>query len=124
MTITKRVTKGSALTYAELDANFTHLESDIKSVQNITGAGVINLTTGVTLITTTGSNQVFSLADGTEGQVKIVSLKVDGGDAIVTPDNLVSYTSVRLNAVNDNFTLLYQSNGWVITALQNASRIA
>ena len=124
MTITKRVTKGSALTYAELDANFTHLESDIKSVQNITGAGVINLTTGVTLITTTGSNQDFTLADGTEGQVKIISMKVDGGDAIVTPDNLVSYTSVRLNAVNDNFTLLYQSNGWVITALQNASRIA
>ena len=124
MTITLRDTKGSALTYAELDANFTHLKSDIKSVQNITGAGAINLTTGVTLITTTGSNQAFTLADGTEGQVKIISMKVDGGDAIVTPDNFVGYTSVRLNNVHDNFTLLYQSNGWVITALQNASRIA
>ena len=100
------------------------MESDIKSVQNITGPGAISTTTGVTLITTTGSDQAFPLADGTEGQVKIISLKVDGGDAIVTPDNLVGYTSVRLNNVHDNFTLLYQSTGWVITALQNASRIA
>ena len=123
MTITLRDTKGSALTYAELDANFTH--SDLyRSVQNITGAGAISLTTGVTLITTTGSNQAFSLADGTEGQIKIISMKVDGGDAIVTPDNLVGYTSVTLNNVHDNFTMLYQSTGWVITALQSATRNA
>ena len=123
MTITKRVTKGSALTYAELDANFTHLESDIKSVQNITGPGAISLTEAVTLITTTGAD-AYTLADGTEGQVKIISMKVDGGDAIVTPDNLVGYTSVTLNNVKDNFTLLYQSTGWVITALQAATKNA
>ena len=35
MTITLRDTKGSALTYAELDANFTHADL-YKSVQNIT----------------------------------------------------------------------------------------
>ena len=112
MTITLRDTKGSALTYAELDANFTH--SDLyRSVQNITGAGAISLTTGVTLITTTGAD-AYTLADGVEGQIKIISMKVDGGDAIVTPDNLVGYTSVTLNNVKDNFTLLYQSTGWVI----------
>ena len=122
MTITLRDTKGSALTYAELDANFTH--SDLyRSVQNITGAGAISLTTGVTLITTTGAD-AYTLADGTEGQVKIISMKVDGGDAIVTPDNLVGYTSVTLNNVKDNFTLLYQSTGWVITALQAATKNA
>ena len=51
-------------------------------------------------------------------------MKVDGGDAIVTPDNLVGYTSVTLNNVKDNFTLLYQSTGWVITALQAATKNA
>jgi len=122
MTITKRSTKGSALTYTEMDANFTHADL-YKSVQNITGPGAISVTTGVTLITTTGAD-AYTLADGVEGQVKIISMLVDGGDAIVTPDNLVGYTSVTLNNVKDNFTLLYQSTGWVITALQNASRIA
>ena len=122
MTITKRSTKGSALTYTELDANFTHADL-YKSVQNITGPGAISVTTGVTLITTTGAD-AYTLADGVEGQVKIISMLVDGGDAIVTPDNLVGYTSVTLNNVHDNFTKLYQSTGWVITALQAATKNA
>ena len=122
MTLVKRSTKGSALTYTEMDDNLTHLDL-YKNVQNITGPGAISLTESVTLITTTGAD-AYTLADGVEGQIKIISMKVDGGDAIVTPDNFVGYTSVRLNNVHDNFTLLYQSNGWVITALQNASRIA
>ena len=122
MTLTKRSTKGSALTYTEMDDNLTHLDL-FKSVQNITGAGAISLTTGVTLITTTGTD-AYTLADGVEGQIKIISMKVDGGDAIVTPDNLVGYTSVTLNNVKDNFTLLYQSTGWVITALQAATKNA
>ena len=122
MTMTKRSTKGSALTYTEMDDNLTHLDL-FKSVENITGPGAISLTTGVTLITTTGTD-AYTLADGTEGQIKIISMKVDGGDAIVTPDNLVGYTSVTLNNVKDNFTLLYQSTGWVITALQAATKNA
>ena len=122
MTITKRSTKGSALTYTEMDANFTHADL-YKSVQNITGPGAISVTTGVTLITTTGAD-AYTLADGVEGQVKIISMLVDGGDAIVTPDNLVGFTSVTLNNVHDNLTLLYQSTGWVITALQYATRNA
>ena len=122
MTITKRSTKGSALTYTEMDDNLTHLDL-YKSVQNITGPGAISLTESVTLITTTGAD-AYTLADGVEGQIKIISMKVDGGDAIVTPDNLVGYTSVTLNNVHDNLTLLYQSTGWVITALQYATRNA
>ena len=122
MTLVKRSTKGSALTYTEMDANFTHADL-YKSVQNITGPGAISLTESVTLITTTGAD-AYTLADGTEGQVKIISMLVDGGDAIVTPDNFVGYTSVTLNNVKDNFTLLYQSTGWVITALQAATKNA
>jgi N-acetylmuramoyl-L-alanine amidase CwlA len=122
MTLVKRSTKGSALTYTEMDDNLTHLDL-YKSVQNITGPGAISLTETVTLITTTGAD-AYTLADGVEGQIKIISMKVDGGDAIVTPDNLVGYTSVTLNNVKDNFTLLYQSTGWVITALQAATKNA
>jgi N-acetylmuramoyl-L-alanine amidase CwlA len=122
MTLVKRSTKGSALTYTEMDDNLTHLDL-YKNVQNITGPGAISLTESVTLITTTGAD-AYTLADGVEGQIKIISMKVDGGDAIVTPDNLVGYTSVTLNNVKDNFTLLYQSTGWVITALQAATKNA
>jgi hypothetical protein len=95
----------------------------IHGVQNLTGSGsteVINLTDTVTLLTTTGA-QNFSLANGTEGQIKIISMKVDGGDATVTPATFVNGTSITFDSVNDTMTLLYQSTGWIVLAQQNTT---
>ena len=122
MTLTLRNTKGSALTYAELDANFTHIDL-YRSVENVTGGGALSLTTAVSLITTTGT-EAYTLADGTEGQIKILSMKVDGGNATITPDNLIGWTSIKFNNVHDNVQLLYGSTGWNIIALQNATKIS
>ena len=96
---------------------------NVYGVQTLTGSGsteVVNLTDTVTLLVTTGSNQQFSLADGTEGQVKIISMKTDGGDGIVTPANFVNGTDITFNDVEDTVTLLYQTTGWVLLARQNA----
>ena len=122
MTLTKRSTKGSALTYTEMDANLTHLDL-YNTVQNITGPGAISLTTGVTFITTTGTD-AYTLADGVEGQMKIIIMKVDGGNATITPDNLVGFTAVRFTDVNNSVMFLYGSTGWNILALQQATRIS
>ena len=122
MTLTKRSTKGSALTYDEMDDNLTHLDL-YKSVENITGGGAISLTTGVTFISTTGT-EAYSLADGVEGQMKIIIMKVDGGNATITPDNLVGFTAVRFTDVNNSVMFLYGSTGWNILALQQATRIS
>jgi len=119
MTLTKRSTKGSALTYTEMDDNLTHLDL-YKSVENVTGGGALSLTTAVSLITTTGTES-YTLADGIEGQIKIISMKVNGGNATVTPDDYVNGTSILFNNVNDTITLLYQSTGWVQLARQNAT---
>ena len=119
MTLTKRTTKGSALTYTEMDDNFTHLDL-YKSVENVTGGGALSLTTAVSLITTTGT-EAYTLADGIEGQIKIISMKVDGGNATVTPANYINGTSILFNNVDDTITLLYQSTGWVQLARQNAT---
>jgi len=96
---------------------------NVYGVQTLTGSGsteVINLTDTVTLLVTTGSNQNFSLADGVEGQLKIISMKTDGGDGIVTPANFVNGTDITFNDVEDTITLLYQTTGWVLLARQNA----
>ena len=122
MTITLRETKGSALTYAELDANFTHADL-YKSVQNISGPGAISTTTGVTFISTTGTDD-YSLADGVEGQMKVIIMKARVGNATITPDNLVGWTSVRFSGVNNNVHLCYGSTGWNIIALQQATRVS
>ncbi len=119
MTLTKRTTKGSALTYTEMDDNFTHLDL-YKSVENVTGGGALSLTTAVSLITTTGT-EAYTLADGIEGQIKIISMKVDGGNATVTPANYINGTSILFNNVNDTIVLMYQTTGWVQLARQNAT---
>tara|TARA_A100001515_G_C4515473_1_gene191610 strand:+ start:298 stop:666 length:369 start_codon:yes stop_codon:yes gene_type:complete len=122
MTLTLRDTKGSALTYAEMDANFTHIDL-YKSVENVTGGGALSTSTVVSFISTTGVES-YTLADGIEGQQKIIIMKAHGGNATVTPTNLVGFTSVRLTGTNNNFHLLYGSTGWNIIALQQATRIS
>ena len=122
MTLTLRDTKGSALTYAEMDANFTHVDL-FKSVENVTGGGALSTTKVVSFISTTGVES-YTLADGVEGQEKIIIMKADGGNATVTPTNLVGFTSVRLTGVNNSFHLIYGSTGWNIIALQQATRIS
>ena len=122
MTLITRASKGSALTYTEMDANLTHCDL-YKTVENVTGGGAISVTTGVTFITTTGTES-YSLADGTEGQFKIIIMKVDGCNATITPTNLVGWTSIRFDHPHDNVQLLYGSTGWNIIALQQATRIS
>ena len=156
MTLTKRISKGSSLTYTELDGNFTHLGGDgtyqfpstdgtsghvlttngsgalsftnlsttpiVFSVQNLTGPGAISLTETVTFITTTGTD-AYTLADGTEGQIKIIVMKGDGGNGTLTPDNLVGFTAIRFTDVNNSAVLLSGSTGWNIIALQQATRL-
>lgn len=91
------------------------------SVQTITGPGAIDVVNTVTLMITTGHNDAFTLADGvTEGQLKIISMKTDGGDGIVTPDNFINGTRITFNDVEDTVTLIWQTTGWIAIARQNA----
>jgi len=90
----------------------------INGVQTLTGSGsteVISLTETVTQLITTGV-QNFSLANGTEGQIKIITLKTDGGNATVT-----NGTSITFDDVGDTMTMLYQSTGWIVLAQQNTT---
>jgi outer membrane lipoprotein SlyB len=92
----------------------------VGDVQQISGAGAISLDTLVTEITTTGAD-AYTLADGVVGQIKIIAMIVDGGDATLTPTTLATGTTITFSDVNDNITLLYTTNGWLNTANQNAT---
>ena len=92
----------------------------IGSRQTISGAGAINLTTLFTEITTTSTDS-YSLANGTVGQVKIITMAVDGGDATITPTTFANGTSITMDAVQDSVTLIYGANGWVVLASHNVT---
>ena len=103
---------------AAFSGNLTVAGAVIGSRQAISGAGAINVTTLFTEITTTGA-QAFTLANGTVGQMKIITMAVDGGDATITPTTFANGTSITMDAVHDSVTLIYGANGWVVLASQN-----
>ena len=91
------------------------------SVQTITGPGTIDVKNTVTLLITTGTD-AYTLPNGIrEGQLKIISMKTDGGNATVTPDNFINGTQIVFNDVEDTCTLIWQSTGWIIIAQQNTT---
>jgi hypothetical protein len=92
----------------------------VNSVQSLSGAGAVNLTTGLTALTTTGSAQALTLANGTVGQVKTIVHAVDGGSAVLTPTTKIGFTTITFTAVGDAATLTYTSAGWAITGISGA----
>ena len=91
--------------------------ADLKtSVQTLSGAGAIDLVTGVTEVTTTAAD-ALTLANGTVGQIKIIVMKVDGGDGTITPTTFAGGTTITMNDAGDSVMLTYATTiGWVIIA--------
>ena len=92
----------------------------VNSVQSLSGAGAVNLTTGLTSLTTTGSAQALTLANGTAGQVKTIVHAVDGGSAVLTPTTKIGFSTITFTNVGESATLVYTAAGWAITALNGA----
>jgi len=90
------------------------------SVQSLSGAGAVNLTTAITSLTTTGAAQALTLANGTVGQFKTIVHTVDGGSAVLTPTTAIGFSTITFTGVGESATLVYTSAGWAIVALNGA----
>lgn len=81
-----------------------------------TGAGAIDVTSLVTEIVTTGAN-ALTLADGTDGQIKILAMKTDGGDGTLTPATKTGFTTITFNDAGDGCVLVFTTTtGWICVA--------
>ena len=91
-------------------------------VQQLSGAGAVDLTNLVTELTTTGAN-ALTLANGTtSGQVKIINMIVDGGDGTLTPTTFANGSTITFDAVAESVTLVWNSSiGWVATSVNGAT---
>lgn len=88
----------------------------IGTIQALSGPGAVNLTTLTTAVTTTGAD-ALTLADGVAGQIKVITLVVDGGDATLTPATVTGYSTITLNDAGDSVTLQFHTTrGWVVIA--------
>jgi len=84
------------------------------TIQSLSGAGAVNVTDMMTSLTTTGASQALTLANGTVGQIKIITHTVDGGSAVLTPTTKIGFSTVTFTAVGDTVMMVYTAAGWAI----------
>ncbi len=79
--------------------------------QTLTGAGAVNITTAITWLVTTGTD-ALTLADGAEGQVKIIVVKTDGGAGTLTPAHPAGFATLAFGDVGDSVWLVFTNGAW------------
>jgi len=81
------------------------------TVQTLTGAGAVNITTAITEIVTTGAD-ALTLVDGAQGQRKFIVMKTDGGAGTLTPSNLGNGSTITFDDVGDSADLIFTNAAW------------
>lgn len=88
------------------------LMSKTESIGAGTG-GAIDTVSSISELATDGAGDAYQLADGTEGQLKFIILKTDGGgDAVITPANPGGYSTITMADAGDSVTLLFTNGKW------------
>jgi len=85
------------------------------STTTSSGGGAVAITGMIHEITTTGTGDALTLADGAEGQhlnVVYVAEGAGGDTAVLTPTNLGCGTTLTFNAVGDSAMLLFTAGAW------------
>ena len=80
------------------------------TVQALSGAGAVDITSMITQVTTTGAD-ALTLANGANGQIKIITMVADGGDGTLTPTTFANGSTITFNDVGDSVVLVYNSTG-------------
>ena len=82
--------------------------------QAMTSAGAVSLTT--TLTTVASSSAItLTLANGTQGQIKIIVFITDGGDATLTPTTMNDGTTLTFADAGDSAILCWiGASGWQV----------
>ena len=106
------ITKSS--TTGAVTVNSSYGKAATVGVQSLSGAGAVDVVNGLTSLTTTGSAQALTLADGTAGQIKMIVHAVDGGSAVLTPTTKIGFSTITFTAVGDSVTLVYTATGWAV----------
>lgn len=84
--------------------------------QALSGPGAVDIVHLTTEVTTTGAD-ALTIADGADGQLKIITMVVDGGEGTLTPANPASsYATIKFNDVSDSVILVFVNSAWHILA--------
>lgn len=112
-TLTNKTLTAPTITGATIGGT---LSTIIGSVQALAAAGAVNLTTAITTIASAGAIAI-TLADGANGQIKVISMITDGGDATLTVANLQGGTTIVFGDIGDTATLVFLGTKWAAIGL-------
>jgi hypothetical protein len=104
---------------ARMNALSTYPPQTLAVSETLTASGshAMSATTMISYVNTTTGAQALSLADaGYVGQTKYMTMTADGGNAVITPTSLSSYTTITLNDVGDTVSLIWDGNNWVVVS--------
>lgn len=64
----------------------------------------------------TGGVEAYTLGDGSQGETLFIYMATDGGDATLTPSNLLGASTITFDDVGDSCHLMWSSSAgaWVI----------
>ena len=92
--------------------------------QALTAAGAVSVTHAITTIATGVGNIALTLAAGTTGQIKFITMITDGGGtATLTPAILNGYATIAFADDGDSVALMYLdgTSGWTIISNQGCA---
>ena len=135
-TLTLAGTDGTTMTFPNTSATLARTDAANSFTGNQTiggaviatpdtrnGPGAVSITTTTTALTTTGTGDALTLADGTTGQIKTIVYVAEGAGtdtAVLTPANRIGYATITFNDIGDTATLQFVGTGWAILALYGA----
>ena len=113
---------GQSLSFSALRTEFVGGSSAIslgdlyRGGSNILKKAGDNQATNLAASVATSGAIALTLANGSRGQIKIITMITDGGDATLTPTTLNGYTTITFNTDGDACILLYtdSTNGWSV----------
>ena len=83
----------------------------------ITGAGAVSITTTLSTVASSGVI-ALTLADGAQGQIKIIVMITDGGTATLTPATMNDGTTLAFADVGDSAILMWiGASGWQVISM-------
>jgi hypothetical protein len=95
------------------------------TIQSLSGAGAVDITTLSTAFTSTATGNALTLANGTLGQIKVITYIAEtaGADTgILTPTLRASgYSTITFNTVGDSVILQFFTQGWAVISVRGAT---
>lgn len=104
------------ISIANLFNNFPTWLAFDSTPQAMTAAGAVNVTTPVTTVASSGAI-ALTLADGAVGQIKIIIMITDGGDATLTPATMANGTTLTFADAGDSAILMWIATGWQVIGI-------